>query len=147
MLDAQHAALRDFERVVIEQPPDTPAALAALHKLLQTLRRALWLFEEEDRDTVRARIREFESELSQRLLTHFKDSENADNYLVRGIVIVTNLDGQWSVQFPQYEIALNSEQLGEEAILNIPSAFHLFVFGRDSLGAHELVPAAWGVRG
>jgi hypothetical protein len=58
---------------------------------------------------------------------------------VRGIVIVTNLDGQWSVQFPQYEIALNSEQLGEEAILNIPSAFHLFVFGRDWLGAHELV--------
>jgi hypothetical protein len=139
MLDAQHAALRDFERVVIEQPPDTPAALAALHKLLQTLRRALWLFEEEDRDTVRARIREFESELSQRLLTHFKDSENADNYLVRGIVIVTNLDGQWSVQFPQHEIALSTEQLGEEAILNVPSAFHLFVFDRDWLGAHEIV--------
>ena len=114
-------------------------ALAALFKLLQTLGRALWLFEEEDRDTVRSRRRELESELSQRLLTHFKDSENADNYLVRGIVIVTNLDGQWSIQFPQYEVALNSEQLGEEAILNIPSAFHLFVFGRDWSGAHEIV--------
>ena len=79
------------------------------------------------------------SELSQRLLTHFKDLENAANYLVRGIVIVTNLDGQWTVEFPQYEIALNSEQLGEEAILNIPSAFHLFVFGRDWSSAHEIV--------
>src|SRR5262249_4231469 len=132
-------ALRDFERVVVEQPPDTPAALAALHKLRQTLGRALWLFETEDCSTVRSRIRELESELSQRLLTHFKDSENADNYLVRGIVIVTNLDGQWSVQFPQYEVASNTEQLGEETILNIPSAFHLFVFGRDWLGAHEIV--------
>ena len=36
MLDAHHAALRDFERVVVEQPPDTPAALAALFKLLRT---------------------------------------------------------------------------------------------------------------
>jgi len=43
----------------------------------------------------------------------------------------------WSVQFPQYEVALNSEQLGEEAILNIPSAFHLF--RRDWSGAHEIV--------
>ena len=139
MLDAHHAALRDFERVVVEQPPDTPVALAALYKLLQTLGRALWLFEEEDRDTVRSRIRELESELSQRLLTHFMVSENADNYLVRGIVIVTNLDGQWSVQFSQHEVALNTEQLGEELILNVPSAFHLFVFGRDWSGAHEIV--------
>src|SRR5262245_1573459 len=67
MLEAQRAAVHDFERVVVEQPPDTPAALAAVHKLLQTLQRGLWLFEEEDRDTVRSRIRELESELSQRL--------------------------------------------------------------------------------
>ncbi len=139
MLDAHRAALRDFECVVAERPPASPAALAALYKLWQTLGRALWLFEEEDRDTVRSRIRELESELSQRLLTHFTNSENADNYLVRGIVIVTDLDGQWSVQFPQYEVPHNTEQVGEEAILNIPSAFRLFVFGRDWLGAHEIV--------
>ncbi len=141
MLDAHRAALRDFERVVAEQPPASPAALAALYKLWQTLGRALWLFEEEDRDTVRSRIRELESELSQRLLTHFTNSDNADNYLVRGIVIVTDLDGQWSVQFPQYEVPYDTEQVGEEAILNIPSAFRLFVFGRDWLGAHEIVKA------
>jgi hypothetical protein len=139
MLQAHYAALRDFERVVAEQPPNTPAALAALYKLLQTLGRALWLFDEEDRETVRSRIRELRSELSQRLLTHFTDSENADNYLVRGIVIRTNLDGQWKVQFPEHEVAPNTEQGGEEAIFNIPSAFHLFVDDRDWLGAHEIV--------
>src|SRR5262245_62888787 len=68
MLDAHRAALRDFERVVVEQPPDTPVALAALFKLLQTMRRALWLFAVEGSDTVRSRIRELESELCQRLL-------------------------------------------------------------------------------
>ena len=139
MLQAHHAALRDFERVVAEQPPNTPAALAALYKLLRTLGGALWLFDEEDRDTVRSRIRELRSELSQRLLTHFMGSENADNYLVRGIVIKTNLDGQWNVHFPEHEVALNSEQGGEGAIFNIPSAFHLFVDDRDWLGAHEIV--------
>jgi hypothetical protein len=140
MLDAHRDALRDFERVIVEQSPDTPAAFAALFKLWQTLNRALWLFEEEDRETVRSRIRELESELSQRLHTHFKNSEHADNYLVSAIVIVTNLDGQWSVQFPQHEVDVNSEQqLVEEVILNIPSAFHLFVFGRDWSGANEIV--------
>src|SRR5258708_21516994 len=53
MLEAHRAALNDFERVVVEQPPDTPAALAALCKLWQTLNRPLWLFHEEDRETVR----------------------------------------------------------------------------------------------
>ena len=139
MLQAHHDALRDFERVVTEQSPNTPAALAALYKLLQTLGRALWLFDKEDHDAVRTRIRELRSELSQRLLTHFMDSENADNYLVRGVVIRTNLDGQWNVQFPEHEVALNTEQGGEGAILNIPSAFHLFVDDRDWLGAHEIV--------
>src|SRR5689334_21643791 len=57
MLQAHDAALRAFERVVVEQPPDTPAALAAPHKLRQMLGRALWLFEKEDRSTVRSRIR------------------------------------------------------------------------------------------
>ena len=139
MLDAHRAALRDFERVVAEQPPDMPAALAALFKLVQSLNQALWLFEDEHQETVRSRIREVESELSHRLLTHFNDSEYADNYLVRGIVVVTNLDGQWRVQFPQFEVALTTEHVGEEAILNLPSAFHLFVFGRDWSGAHEIV--------
>jgi hypothetical protein len=139
MLYAHQAALRDFECVVEAQPSHTPSALAALFKLGQTLNRALWLFEEGDQEIVRYRIREIESELSQRLLTHFKDSENADNYLVRGTTIVTDLDGQWSVQFPQYEVPYETEQVGEQAIFNIPSAFRLFLFGRDWSGAHEIV--------
>jgi hypothetical protein len=139
MLDAHRAALRDFETVVVEQPPDTAAALAALYKLWQTLNRSLWLFEEEDRETVRSRIRELESELFQRLLTHFGNSKYADNYLVMGIVIVTNLDGEWSIQFPDYEVSYNSEQGGEETFLNIPSAFHLSIFGCDWPTAHEII--------
>jgi hypothetical protein len=98
MLEAQQVALRDFERVVAQEAVVSPVALAALFKLWQTLTRALWLFEERDQDTVRLRIRELESELSHRLLAHFGLSENADNYLVRGFVVVTILYGEWNVQ-------------------------------------------------
>jgi hypothetical protein len=58
---------------------------------------------------------------------------------VRGTTIVTDLDGQWSVQFPQYEVPYETEQVGEQAIFNIPSAFRLLLFGRDWSGAHEIV--------
>jgi hypothetical protein len=107
--------------------------------LRQALSRALRLFDENDRDTVKSRISELESELSQRLLTHFQSSKHADNYLVRGFVIVTNLDGEWNVRFPAYEVPLGSEQLGHEAVLNIPSAFHLLIWAADWLGAHEII--------
>ena len=139
MLDAQSAALHDFASVVAEQPPASPATLAALYKTWQTLGRALWLFELENPELVRSRMRELESELSQRLLTHFANSENADNYLVRGIVIETDLDGQWNIRFPEHEVPYQTEGLGEKAILNIPSAFHLFIIGRDWIGAHEII--------
>lgn len=143
MLEAQRAELLDFERVISECTPDSPAALAALYKLRQSLTRALWLFEV-DRAAIRTRIREINSELAQRLLRHFGSSEHADNYLVRGIVITTDLDGMWTVHFPAYEVPLGIEQLGQELVLNIPSAFHLFAFDGDWQGAHEIAKERTG---
>ena len=138
MGEAQSAALVDFDQVISEQAPDSPAALAALYKLQQSLTRALWLFEV-DRAAISTRIRELNSELAQRLLTHFRNSDHADNYLVRGFVMATNLDGVWTMRFPDHEVPLGSEQWGQELILNIPSVFHLFVADRDWQGAHEIV--------
>jgi len=138
MLKAQHAGLLDFEQVISEQSPDAPVSLAALYKLKQLLARSLWLFKV-DCEAIQTRIREINSELAQRLLKHFGNSEHASNYLVRGIVIVTDLDGKWDVQFPAYEVPMDVEQRGQELILNIPSAFHLFTFDGDWQGAHKIV--------
>jgi hypothetical protein len=67
------------------------------------------------------------SELGQRLFENFRNSENADCYLVRGVVIVTDRDGVWDTRFPDYEVPSGIEQSGQELLLNIPSAFRLFV--------------------
>src|SRR5205823_2157735 len=140
MLDAQRLALRDFSRVVSEAAPESLESIAALHKLRKSLAWTPWLFEV-DRTLIRTRIRELNSELAQRLLKHFGRSEHADNYLVRGFVISTNLDGAWTVQYPTYEVPLGIEQFGTELILNVPSAFHLFVSDGDWLGAQEIIEA------
>jgi len=133
MLEAQRAALKDFEQVISEQALDSPPSLAALYKLGQSLNHASRLFDL-GRQTTRIRIRELNSELAQRLLKYFGNSDHADNYLVRGFVIATDLDGAWTSRFPTYEVPLGAEQLGQELLLSIPSAFNLFVSDRDWRG-------------
>ena len=108
MLDAQRSALLDFDRVLFENAPETPVSLAALHKLRQSLIRASWLFDV-DRTKVRTRIRELGSEIAQRLLSYFGHSDHADNYLVTGFIVTTDLDGLWAVNFPAFEVPLETE--------------------------------------
>jgi hypothetical protein len=140
MLVAQCAAAKDFEEAISRNAPDSPVSIAALFKLQQSLFRALRLFELDDA-TIRIRAEELKSELAQRLVNCFSGSEHADNYLVRGIVITTRLDGDWTVSFPAYEVPLGMEQFGQEYLFNVPSAFHLFAADRDWRGAHQIVEA------
>jgi pimeloyl-ACP methyl ester carboxylesterase len=138
MLDAIRAGLADFERVVAEHSPSSPMSIAALYKLGHSLNRTSQLFDV-GRATVSTRVRELNSELGQRLFKHYRDSEHADSYLVRGVVIVTDRDGQWDERFPEYEVPLGVEEPGSELLLNIPSAHHLFVSNREWQAAYEIV--------
>jgi hypothetical protein len=140
--DAYQMAMKDFEYVLAREKPDSLASIAALFKLRNTLFWVAWRFELTD-NTIKARARELSSELAERLLTHFAQSENADNYLVRGIVVATDLDGSWSVRFPpKYEVAPSIERFeNPELILNVLSAFQLFVEDRDWFRAHDIVKA------
>jgi hypothetical protein len=140
MLTAHRAAVMDFEQVMFGNPPDSPASLAALDKLVQALVRASRLFNV-DTSAVGTRVRELNSELAQRLVTYFRESEYADNYLIRGFIITTRLDGDWVLRFPDYEVPLGTELFGEESVLHIPSAFHLFTADRDWRGAYKIVEA------
>ena len=58
---------------------------------------------------------------------------------MRGIVIVTDRDGIWDTRFPDYEVPSSIEQPGQELLLNIPSAFRLFVSTGEWQAAHEIV--------
>jgi hypothetical protein len=138
MLEALRAAMADLEVVISEQAPTSPASLAALYKLRQSTDRASW-FSDIDRATVSVRVRELSSELAQRLFKHFRTSDNADCYLVRGVVIVTDRDDFWETRFPDYEVPSSVEQPGQELLLNIPSAFRLFVTTGEWQAAHEIV--------
>jgi len=138
MLEALRLGLADFERVISEQDPSSPASIAALYKLRQSTDRVSWV-SDVDRATISARIRELSSELGQRLFSHFRNSEHADSYLVRGVVIVTDRDGMWNTRFPDYEVPLGVEHPGRELILNVPSAFHLFVRTGEWQAAHEVI--------
>jgi hypothetical protein len=140
MLTAHRAAVMNFEQVMLGNPPDSPASLAALYKLVQALVRASRLFDV-DTTAVGTRVRELNSELAQRLVTYFRESEHADNYLIRGFIITTRLDGDWALRFPDYEVPLGTELFGEEFVLHIPSAFHLFTADRDWRGAYQIVEA------
>jgi hypothetical protein len=141
MLEAHNAARNDFEHVVSEEAADTPVTLSAFHKLVQTVHRSSWLFDI-DRALSRSRVRELRSEFARRLLKYFGQSHHADNYLVRGIKIVTDLDGKWQTQFPSYEVENEVEQFeefGARLILNIPSAFRLYISDADWEAAHWII--------
>ena len=92
-------------------------------------------------DVPSSRSRELSLEFAERLLFHFGQSEEADNYLIKGIILVSDLDGKWSVRFSEYEVPSDTEQCGQELILNVPSPFNLFVQDRDWFRAYEIVKA------
>jgi hypothetical protein len=98
MLEAEQAAIKDFEQAITNSLPESPASLAALFKLRQSFVRASQYFDI-DAGLAGARIRELNSELAQRLVTYFGDAEHADNYLVRGFQVTTRLDGDWTLIF------------------------------------------------
>jgi hypothetical protein len=137
MIEALKVAVHDFGHVAFGSRTDTPESLAALYKLAQ----GVWEFEAFDfnRAALRTRMRELHSELAQRLVVNFSGSEHAQNYLVVGINVWTDLDGTWTVQFPSYDAAVGTEQLGSEMILPVPSAFRLFVQDSDWQAAHEII--------
>jgi hypothetical protein len=137
MAEFQNMAIQDFQRVVLEKSPSSPEALAALQKLRRQLELTQWLFDV-DKRIIKAEIRKMGEELAQRLLTHFANSALAQNYLVRGIGIKTDLDGHWEVDFPSYEVDCSVESFGPQLNMGIPSAFHLFVSEEDWYGAHKI---------
>jgi hypothetical protein len=135
---AAQAGLSDLERVIGEERPASPIWLAAMHKRSESLGRLALLFDVDKTETS-TRLRELNSEMAQQLLERYRDSPQADNYLVRGIEIATDLDGHWDCRFPDFEVPLGVQRSGPELILNVRSAFQLFVANREWRAANEIV--------
>src|SRR5947209_6664799 len=140
MAEAQRAALRDFANAVSKSTKGFPEWIASIHMLMVELGRMEWLFEAE-RGSLKIKRQELGIELGACLLSNYADAGDADNYLVRGIRLITDLDGSWKVETPLHEVPLGSMSYGEIVTLNIPSAFHIFVQNADWPSANKIIEA------
>jgi len=138
MLIAQRSAIADLGTSYQKSPPSSPEGLAALQTLQRDLGRTLWLFET-NRQAVNGMIRSLSEELGQRLVENFANSEHAESYLVRGVRISTDLEGEWSIEFPVWEVDPSFGIGGSPRMIAIPSAFKLFVQQEDWYGAHGII--------
>jgi hypothetical protein len=146
------AALQDYQHCVEAQDSCSHESFAALIKWSAEF---LPIYYSESK---KAGILQFKKslweELGQRLLTCYGNSSHAENYLVRGILLESDLQRDWEPSFPIFEVRWGEERRGKGVVtINLPSAFHLFVALGDYQGAQaviELCPDAFttpGLRG
>lgn len=123
-------AMDSYRWVLETEPVVSSVAIAALHQM----RRLLWAA---DRDTdaqrwsIRTQLGEIDLELANRLEVHSGQGESAEGFLVRGLKLATDLDGAWSLDFPRYEAADGYETAGDQVVMEIPSAFTIYVRNKD----------------
>ena len=127
-------AIEDYKNSVNSQPPDSLESFAALVKWMAELRYL-------DIPDIQKAVRSLQEELAQRLITYFGNSQNADSYLVKGILATTDLDGWWEPSFPQVESSGGTYEtiLDGRVSITIPSAFQLLVSLGDYQGAQSAV--------
>jgi hypothetical protein len=74
-------------------------------------------------------------ELAQRLVTCFRASPERDNYLVRGVIIETDLAGTFEAELTDHEVSWGVTSGGTWGLqFHVPSAFTLFRY----LGDYDL---------
>lgn len=139
MAEAQESALTDFRNALSSSAEGSLPWIASMHKLRQNLVQASSLFVDWEFRVLPTHVRELGVDLSESLLLHHGSSDHADNYLVKGIRVMTDLDGEWSAEFPPYEVSVGGEAVGKTVTLNVPSAFHILVDNGDWQRAHEII--------
>ena len=138
MTELLRGSLEDFGNSVVSSISGSLCWLASVHKLRQQMLTASWMLNPESAQEMKIHARELGMELAESLLLHYRDSEHANNYLVRGVCIATDLDNIWDADFPTYEVPVGSETWGERITINTPSAFHILVDNADWQRAFEI---------
>jgi hypothetical protein len=73
-------------------------------------------------------------------LRDYVDSSHAENFLVRGVILTTDLEEKWEPSFPKFEVPYGLEGWGKNVVtINLPSAFHLFIRLGDYKNAHAVI--------
>jgi hypothetical protein len=88
------------------------------------------------------RARELRTELGERLVHCFANTDGRDNYLVRGFIVETDFDQRFEVELPEYEVDSGISMGGQEGFrFNLPSAFQVFRYEADYDAARSIIEA------
>jgi len=146
------SALENYHKCIDAAPTSSLEGLAALIKLGNELHNFSWRLQ--DKTKIRCMADELYEELGHRLMAHYAESPKIENYLVKGVILKTDFQGNWEPLFPDYEVQWGVERYSKQVMkFNLPSAFHIFVNLCDYQGGEkiiELCPDAFispGLRG
>jgi hypothetical protein len=133
---AEHA-FGDFRRVMSNESSRSLSALGALHQSKRLLWQADYLLGA-DKATIKVRVAEIEAEMADRLSGMCTGETNDNYFMVRGILLSTDLDGKWSIALPVGAIHDGVELGGERITMNIPSVFMIHAANKDWPSASRL---------
>jgi hypothetical protein len=125
-------AAQDYQACVDTQLPNSLESLAALRKWS-----GLLMYVERTAASHLQRV--LQQELAERLMRFFSEGTQRDSYLVKGFVLITDLDGHWEVTCPDHEVSAGWETSASGQIsIGMPSAFRLLIALGDFAGAHKI---------
>jgi hypothetical protein len=136
------AAIQDYNKCIETQEPCAPEALAALVKLSGALGKLHTYFSELNEVAIPRTRDKLLGELGQRLITCYENTPYAEYYLVRGVWLQGNLEGDWEPSFPQWEVQWGVETWSwsqRTVRISLPSAFELFIALGDYQGAYTVI--------
>jgi hypothetical protein len=136
------AALHDFQTAVARTEDTDLEGIASLQMWTTLIGQN---YQGADPSTVRGSIRTLDEELAQRLLRladRTRDPGARAGFLVQGLRLETDFAGTWKPEFPGSEVHGNAIAFGiSSLVLNVPSAFQLFVRGSDYFAADAIAQA------
>jgi hypothetical protein len=136
------AALHDFQTAVARTEDTDLEGIASLQMWTTLIGQN---YQGADLSTVRGSIRALDEELAQRLrqlAAQTRDQGARAGFLVQGLRLETDFAGAWKPEFPGSEVHDGAIAFGPSGlVLNVPSAFHLFVRGSDYFAADAVAQA------
>jgi hypothetical protein len=136
------AALHDFQTTVARAEDTDLEGIASLQMWTTLIGQN---YQGADPSTVRGSIRALDEELAQRLrrlADQTRDQGSRAGFLVQGLRLETDFAGAWKPEFPGSEVHDGAIAFGPSGlVLNVPSAFHLFVRGSDYFAADAVAQA------
>ena len=130
-------AFQDFQKCIETAPLYSFERITALAKWIILLRQRTWHSADAGSKQV---LRQLSSDLAQQLVEGYRSSSHAENFLVKGFTLTTDLEERWEPSFPNYEVFDGQETwMGNSITLTLPSAFQVLIRLADYEGAQAVI--------